>query len=57
MYKKNLEQFDVAKMNFPQSPECEFIMDKNKILIGIESGDIFFDNENTQKSIYWFMYA
>ena len=57
MYKENLEQFDVAKMNFPQSPECEFIMDKNKILIGIESGDIFFDNENTQKSIYLFMYA
>ena len=43
--------------NFLKSPECEFIMNENRISIHIESGDIFFDNEIALESIYLFMYA
>lgn len=37
--------------NFLQNSEFELTMDENKISTHIETGDIFFENENTQKSI------
>ena len=44
-------------LSFLQSETCAGIMKKNKIKIHIESGDIYYDNSNTNESIYDFIKA
>ena len=63
-FKEKLKQFDTVNKNFenfPQNPKWKFIMDKNRVLIHIESRDIFYDNENTIariiKLLFSFMFA
>ena len=61
LFRERLQEFEGVNtnfVNFLQSPECESTMEeKKKISIGIESGDFFFDNKNSQESIYFFMLA
>ena len=48
---------NVDFLAFLQTETCATIMKKNKIKIHIESGDIYYDNTNTNESIYDFIRA
>ena len=41
-------------MNFLQSDICKELIQRNKLKIHLETGKIYYDNQNTNKSIYDF---
>ena len=53
--KKFSDNMNIA--SFLRNPECKFLMNENRIFVHIESEYIFYGNENTRPSIYWFMFA
>ena len=44
-------------VNFLQSDEYKEILFANKLKIHVESGNIYYDNEDTNKSIYSFFFG
>ena len=44
-------------LNYLQSEECHELMKKNKITIHADASNLFFDNRNTNESIYDFFFS
>ena len=39
------------------STECAYVMRRNKMLIYLETGNVYFENQNSGESIFDFFYA
>ena len=50
----NLNEQNLKFLKYLQSDICDAILVCNKIKIHVETGDIFFDNVNSNESIYNF---